>query len=314
MGGVCGFRYNNSKYYYEKNLQGDITAIYDESGDKKAEYQYDAWGNHTIVADIDGIGTLNPFRYRGYYYDTETGLYYLNSRYYDPQTGRFINADKYVSAGQNMLGYNMFGYCGNSPVNRIDPNGHLWLAALLVTTIVLAATVGLSGCSPKEEPTSDVGAAREYEEVKGSKNPNSPNCYAFAIGSSVNEQPGATSGRHPKDDSDVRDVGKSVEADLKKKGYSVRTISGPDAKVYENEYKIALRVGTKPYAYDWFTGRPLYDYHFMVQTSTGQWAEKHGTSGNSILHDVGMTPDNIPWTLSGMPYYDSEIIYYAIEK
>ena len=52
----------------------------------------------------------------------------------------------------------------------------------------------------------------------------------------------------------------------------------------------------------------------MVQTSTGQWAEKHGTSGNSILHDVGMTPDNIPWTLSGMPYYDSEIIYYAIEK
>lgn len=94
----------------------------------------------------------------------------------------------------------------------------------------------------------------------------------------------------------------------------MRTISGPDAKVYENEYKIALRVGTKPYAYNIFTGRLYYDYHFMVQTSTGQWAEKHGTAENSILHDVGMTPDNIPWTLNGIPYYDSEIIYYAIGK
>lgn len=70
---------------------------------------------------------------------------------------------------------------------------------------------GIVGLFSKRRPTSDVGAAREYEEVKGSSDPNSSNCYSFAIGSSVNEQPGGTSGRYPKDDSDVRDVGKSVE-------------------------------------------------------------------------------------------------------
>ena len=80
--------------YYEKNLQGDITGIYDASGNLKAEYAYDAWGNPVVTVDIDGIGTLNLFRYRGYYYDTETGLYYLNSRYYDPRTCRFISADE----------------------------------------------------------------------------------------------------------------------------------------------------------------------------------------------------------------------------
>ena len=91
-GGVCGFQYDNTKYYYEKNLQGDITGIYDAGGNLKAEYAYDAWGNPVVTVDIDGIGTLNPFRYRGYYYDTETGLYYLNSRYYDPKVGRWIHA------------------------------------------------------------------------------------------------------------------------------------------------------------------------------------------------------------------------------
>ena len=107
MGGICGFKYNDVRYYYEKNLQGDITAIYDGNGNKKAEYQYDAWGNQTITVNVDGIGTLNPFRYRGYYYDTETGLYYLKNRYYDSQIGRFINADVYVSTGVGILGHHM---------------------------------------------------------------------------------------------------------------------------------------------------------------------------------------------------------------
>ena len=111
---------------------------------------------------------------------------------------------------------------------------------------------------------------------------------------------------------DVYDVGKSVEADLKAKGYTVRRISGPDAKVYDNEFKIALRVGTKPYAYNPYTGQLYYDYHFMRQINTGQWAEKHGYGGASICWDSGMTSDTIPWTLNGVPYYDSDIIYYAV--
>ena len=209
-----------------------------------------------------------------------------------------------------MLSNNMFTYCGNNPVNRKDPTGKFWITALMVTAVVVVCTVILSGCS--EQPTSDVGAAQPYVDIPGSDDPTSPNCYAYAIGSPVNEQPGGTSGRIPTNWNDVDDVGKSVEADLKAKGYTVRKVSGPDAKVYDNEFKIALRVGTQPYAYDPYTGNLYYDYHFMRQTNTGQWAEKHGYGGESVLWDVGMTPETIPWTLGGVPYYDSEIIYYAV--
>ena len=75
---------------------------------------------------------------------------------------------------------------------------------------------------------------------------------------------------------------------------------------------LALRVGTMPYAFNPYTGELYYDYHFMRQTDTGQWAEKHGYGGDSVLWNLGMTPDSIPWTLNGLPYYDSEIIYYAV--
>lgn len=150
--------------------------------------------------------------------------------------------------------------------------------------------------------------------MPGSDDPTSPNCYAYAIGSPVNEQPGWTSGRTPTNWNDVYDVGKSVEADLRAKGYTVRNILGPNAAVYDNEFRIALRVGTQPCGYNWVTGELIYDYHFMRQTDTGQWAEKHGYGGQSVRWAEGMTPDTIPWTLGGEPYYDSDIIYYAVGK
>jgi len=121
--GVAGFRYNNADYYYQKNIQGDVTAIYTATGTKVAEYIYDAWGNCTVTLDTNGIGSLNPFRYRSYYYDTEIGLYYLQTRYYDPQVGRFINADKYISTGQGLICHNMFVYCNNSSVLGYDSDG-----------------------------------------------------------------------------------------------------------------------------------------------------------------------------------------------
>ena len=292
-------------YYYILNLQGDVVKLVTSSGSAVATYEYDAWGN--ILSKSGTMADKNPLRYRGYYYDAETGFYYVSSRYYDPEVGRWINADGFVSTGQDIIGYNMFAYCGNNPVNRKDPTGQFWITALIVAVV---CTVALSGCSA--QPTSDVGAAKPYVDMPGSDDPTSPNCYAYAISSPVNEQPGGTSGRIPKKWNDVNDVGKSVEADLKAKGHTVREISGPDAKVYDNEFKIALRVGTQPYAYNQYTGQLYYDYHFMRQTSTGQWAEKHGYGGASILWDVGMTPDTIPWTLGGVPYYDSAIIYYAV--
>jgi len=132
ISGVCGFKYNGVVYFYEKGLQGDITAVYDENGNKKAEYQYDAWGNQSIITDIDGIGTLNPFRYRGYYYDVETNLYYLQSRYYDPQTGRFINADDMLDS-RTFSGYNLYAYCLNNPIAFVDKYGNFALTILGIT-------------------------------------------------------------------------------------------------------------------------------------------------------------------------------------
>jgi len=313
-GGIVGFRYNGNRYYYEKNLQGDIIGIYDEDANKLCEYVYDAWGNCSIENDVSGvrIGEVNSFRYRGYYYDSDIGLYYLKSRYYDPQVARFINADSinYLGANGDICAYNLFAYCSDNPVMRSDSNG--CFAWWLVVAVVVAAGVAVSGCVKKnKQPTSNVGAAKPYEKVYGSNDSNSPNCYAYAIGSSVNEQPGNTSGIYPKQWNDVYDVGKSVEADLRDKGYTVRVINGPNDKVYENEFKIALRVGTKPYAIDVY-GNYYYDYHFMRQTSTGQWAEKHGIGGDSVLHKPGETPDTIQWTLCDLPYYDSDIIYYAV--
>lgn len=118
--------FNGTTYYYVTNLQGDVTAIVDGNGATVATYVYDAWGN--LISDEPAentVGHLNPIRYRGYVYDAETELHYLQSRYYDPKLGRFLNADSYASTGQGILGNNMFAYCNNNPLNGEDPSGTL---------------------------------------------------------------------------------------------------------------------------------------------------------------------------------------------
>ena len=119
--------YNGTTYYYATNLQGDITAILNSAGTAVVSYTYDAWGNILSVTgtEKDTLGLHNPLRYRGYVYDVETKLYYLQSRYYNPTWGRFISADAYISTGQGVLGYNMFAYCLNNPVNCADYGGNL---------------------------------------------------------------------------------------------------------------------------------------------------------------------------------------------
>ena len=104
----------------------------DPNGNVVVRYEYNAWGKLlNITGSLAGtVGVKNPFRYRGYYYDTETGLYYLKSRFYDPGIGRFISADGYISTGQGVLGTNMFAYCLNNPVNRIDESGSLSISIL----------------------------------------------------------------------------------------------------------------------------------------------------------------------------------------
>ena len=139
--GVIGMQYHASNYdtdvwdvyWYEKNLQGDITGIYNESGEKYISYYYDAFGNcyDTYEApDAHGCtAEANPFRYRGYYYDSDLGLYYLNSRYYDSYTGRFISPDTsavLAATPTALTDKNLYAYCDNNPVMRADNGGDFW--------------------------------------------------------------------------------------------------------------------------------------------------------------------------------------------
>ena len=123
-GSATSFSYNGTMYFYVKNLQGDVIRIIDLAGTEVASYVYDAWGN---IKDTNGeptIREINPIRYRGYVYDTETGLYYLQSRYYDLFAGRFLNADAYYDTCNSVLSTNMFAYCESDPINYIDPYGY----------------------------------------------------------------------------------------------------------------------------------------------------------------------------------------------
>ena len=182
-GDPAGVRYKNggttTDYYFVCNWRGDVIRIYDGAGTVVANYNYDAWGNVIFVTDANGaaitdsthIANVNPLRYRGYYYDFESGLYYLRSRYYDPEIGRLINADNMIITGSDLTGLNLFAYCGNNPVNRVDPSGQFWISTIIKAALVVVAVVAAVAkvvCTVKEikrvqkeldslpEPTADI--------------------------------------------------------------------------------------------------------------------------------------------------------------
>ena len=146
--GVAGFKYQGATYLYRKDIQGNIIAVLNEYGTVQFTYEYDAWGNFTAYdkngnvlstsgrtsptsAEPTKLCDKNPFKYRGYFYDWQTGLYYLQSRYYDPSTGRFISVDSFEYANPETIdGLNLYIYCGNNPVMYIDPTGESIIAVL----------------------------------------------------------------------------------------------------------------------------------------------------------------------------------------
>lgn len=139
----------------KEDVQGNIIALLDVNGKVVVQYVYDAWGNHAVL-DANGndltssshIGNRNPFRYRGYFYDVETGLYYLQTRYYDPEIGRFLNMDDISYADPEQFhGLNLYAYCGNNPVNYVDPTGHFVLALVLGLVGSFAVGFGISAVS-----------------------------------------------------------------------------------------------------------------------------------------------------------------------
>ena len=138
--GPASVNCNGTEYFYVKNAQGDVTGLVTTSGTRVVTYTYDTWGNplSTTGSMAATLGEQNPLRYRGYVYDTETGLYYLQSRYYNPGWGRFINADSVLAIGAEISTYNAFAYCGNNPVNHVDSDGH---SALAIVGIVCAGAL-----------------------------------------------------------------------------------------------------------------------------------------------------------------------------
>ena len=132
-GSATSFSYNGTMYLYVKNLQGDVIRIIDLAGTEVASYVYDAWGNIKDTKGEPTIREINPIRYRGYVYDTETSLYYLQSRYYDPFTGRFLNADDTHYIMFPSLMANLYTYCDNNAISNTDTNGKtawLWMLGL----------------------------------------------------------------------------------------------------------------------------------------------------------------------------------------
>ena len=162
-----GFANGTMLFYYLYNVQGDVIAIVRAAtGQIVAKYSYDAWGNCTVTnATGYAVGDKNPFRYRGYYYDTETGLYYLNSRYYSPEFGRFISADTpdviTVSPDSAFWDKNLFAYCDGNPVTRVDDCGEFWhfIAGAAVGGLISGISTAISGGSARDIVISAVGGA-----------------------------------------------------------------------------------------------------------------------------------------------------------
>lgn len=165
-------------YYYLKNAQNDIIGILDGRLNQVVTYKYDSWGNTISIEDANGnqitdtnhIGIMNPYRYKSYRYDTETGLYYLQSRYYNPEWGRFINFDNYAGRIGEIFSHNGYVYCKNNPINLIDENGNFAIAlSALFTTMVQAIVYTIATVVTAITATAATEAAVDYvkeQEVK----------------------------------------------------------------------------------------------------------------------------------------------------
>jgi len=301
-------------YYYSTNLQGDVVAILDSTGATVVSYTYDAWGDPltTTGSLATTLGQHNPLRYRSYVYDTETDLYYLQSRYYNAELGRFINADGYTSTNQGFSGNNTFVYCGNSPITFSDYGGNRYCAATTVageTSDDRSMACEFQKEIIREKRIKDYGAATAYV-------PNSDtdtNCVGYALGVDGwlyvgdNNSPSFCL---------FTTVLMTITTSISN-GHGIRIISSYDSPISSDEYRIALRIGES-------------DYHFMVQHNDGSWSHKPGVCPSRLV--TGDDPRAMSWDrpeinerlfyytgkveeTNVVPnYYDSYTVFFAVRK
>ncbi len=167
---LVGFTYtdengNINDYVYERNILNDVEIIYDNStGNIVAKYAYDAYGNCTIKTNVDNIANINPIRYRGYYYDSETQLYWVSSRYYSPELCRWISPDSVDYLDPSSInGLNLYAYCGNDPVNKYDPSGHAFISVLVGLGIAALIGAGIGAASYTAGQLIDYAITGDFE-------------------------------------------------------------------------------------------------------------------------------------------------------
>ena len=287
-GNVVAVNYNGIYYYYVHNGQNDVIRLIDGDNNTVVEYAYDSWGRQISCTGslASTLGNLNPFRYRGYVYDAETGLYYLQTRYYDPEVSRFINADIYVSTGQGVLGHNMYAYCGNNPVVRMDDEGEFWveILALIVITAFVSATTGCRSDG---------------------------NCYTYAVGTATSFDGGCYYPGYSRNVAEgtysyaSNDLVQYIQYDLDscwgKSTYTVK-LSNSDELPDQNSWKIAYCYSTE-----------LKDFHFFRYDNDKGWSHKQGFGGKPTTEDFANRPI-INLQNADRGKYDSNLIYMIITK
>ncbi|MDP3304752.1 MAG: RHS repeat-associated core domain-containing protein [Erysipelotrichaceae bacterium] len=189
-GQLVSFSLNGTPYFYTRNGQGDITGLIDASGVEVVKYTYDSWGKPISITGSLAltVGTMNPYRYRGYRYDHESGLYYLQSRYYDPSIKRFISADSVIAGvGGDIQGNNLYSYCFNNPVNMSDPSGHwplgIWKGAfhLLVQKDIKKNFPLIETEKPCTFPNGGKGRLDVYDPISNQFYEVKPNSYRHIV-------------------------------------------------------------------------------------------------------------------------------------
>lgn len=226
LDGLIGLEYNNQKYYYEKNLFNDIIGIFDSAGNRLVKYKYDSWGkivnildnNNNEIYDNNNIGIINPFRYRSYYYDSESQMYYLGNRYYNPEIKRFISPDMMIGSNQDVYGNNLYLYVSNNPINNTDHGGNVLLGLLL--------GFALSKLSKNKKKNNKKKKASDTKKTNKTKKKNS----VVSVTTSNTTQNNITFGGLVK---------QSVWSDVSYNNYSTYT-----SKVYGNNGKVNIDFNT----------------------------------------------------------------------
>ncbi len=280
-GELIGYTYKTAEAETEcilvKNQQGDVERVISTDGTILASYTYDAWGN--VLTSEGTLAASNPIRYRGYYFDTETSLYYLQSRYYDPAVGRFINADGSVSTKRGINSGNMFAYCENDPVNKTDVDGkNPWIFLAGLALFVAVALCYNSAWNNKNDDTPYSGKA---------------NCYAYALKLEFDPDTGKAF-RRKLQPGDLADIGLTLfdffgtpsrvktiivgntRADMGVLKYRCDEVYSADHVVRPGNWLIALAFSSNDKAFHWYR-----------RDDDGTWSHKPGTDPISFWDESG---------------------------